>query len=104
VITQKDVAAKAGVTVTTVSRMLNSHGNVSKKTRYKIEKAMQDLNYLPNELARSLSLQRSTFIGLIVPSTSNPFFGMIAEKPNDMLLKKVTSFCYVTPTMRKQKK
>ena len=79
-ITQKDVAQRAGVTVTTVSRMLNGHANVSKKTRQKIERAMRDLNYLPNELARSLSLQRSTFIGLIVPSTSNPFFGMIAEK------------------------
>ncbi len=79
-ITQKDVAQRAGVTVTTVSRMLNGHANVSKKTRKKIEQAMRELNYLPNELARSLSLQRSTFIGLIVPSTSNPFFGLIAEK------------------------
>lgn len=79
-ITQKDVAARAGVTVTTVSRMLNGHGNVSQKTRKKIEKAMKELNYRPNELARSLSLQRSSFIGLIVPSTKNPFFGMVVEK------------------------
>lgn len=80
VITQKDVAARAGVTVTTVSRMLNGHRNVSLKTRKKIEQAMKDLNYRPNELARSLSLQRSTFIGLIVPSAKNPFFSMIVEK------------------------
>ncbi len=79
-ITQKDVAAKAGVTVTTVSRMLNGRGNVSMRTRGKIERAMRDLDYRPNELARSLSLQRSTFIGLIVPSTSHPYFGMVAEK------------------------
>lgn len=79
-ITQKDVAEKAGVTVTTVSRMLNGHINVSQKTRLKIEKAMRELNYRPNEIARSLSLKRSAFIGLIIPSASHPYFSMIVER------------------------
>lgn len=72
--TLKDVAERAGVTVTTVSRMINNRGYVSEKTKNKIRQAMKELNYRPNEFARALSLQRSSFIGLIVPSASNMFF------------------------------
>lgn len=77
--TLKDVAEKSGVTVTTVSRMLNGRGYVSDKTKRKIKQAMKDLNYQPNELARALSLKRSSFIGLIVPSASNMFFCKIID-------------------------
>jgi LacI family sucrose operon transcriptional repressor len=77
--TLKDVAEKAGVTVTTVSRMINNRGYMSEKTRNNILAAMKELNYQPNEIARSLSLKRSNFIGLIVPSTKNMFFGKIIQ-------------------------
>lgn len=73
-ITLKDIAEKAGVTVTTVSRMLNNRGYVNQATRDKINQVMKELHYQPNELARSLSLRRSNYIGLIVPSVSNMFF------------------------------
>lgn len=79
-VTLKDVAEKAGVTVTTVSRMLNNRGYVSEKTRSKINQVMEELNYQPNELARSLSLKRSNFIGLIVPSASNLFFCKVIDR------------------------
>ena len=77
--TIKDVAQLSGVTVTTVSRMLNERGYVSDKTKNKIRKAMKELNYQPNEIARSLSMKKSKFIGLIVPSSSNPFFSKIID-------------------------
>lgn len=72
--TLKEVADRAGVTVTTVSRMLNKPGIVSAQTTCKIQRAMQELDYQPNELARSLSKQQSNMIGLIVPSARNYFF------------------------------
>lgn len=77
--TLKDVAALAGVTTTTVSRMLNKRCNISEKTRIKIENAMLELEYQPNELARSLSKKRSNFIGLIVPTARQYFFSSLIE-------------------------
>ena len=77
--TIKDVAMRSGFTVTTVSRMLNNRGYVSDAAKAKIQKAMRELNYQPNEIARSLSSRTSRTIGLIVPSASNPFFCMIID-------------------------
>lgn len=72
--TLKDVAELAGVTVTTVSRVLNNRGYISDKTRQAVYDAMKRLDYRPNELARSLSKQRTNVIGVIVPSAAHPFF------------------------------
>ncbi|MDI3529387.1 MAG: LacI family transcriptional regulator, sucrose operon repressor [Thermoanaerobacter sp.] len=72
--TIRDVAEKAGVTVTTVSRVLNNRGYISEKTRKKVYEAMKELNYQPNELARSLYRRKSYLIGLLIPSVSHPFF------------------------------
>lgn len=77
--TLKDVAEKCGVTVTTVSRMLNDRGYVSEKTKKKIRQAMKDLNYQPNAFARALSLKKSNFIGLIVPSAKNMYFCKVID-------------------------
>ena len=59
--TLKDVARLSGVTVTTISRMLNNRVNVSEKTRARILAAMEELDYHPNELAQSLIRQKSSF-------------------------------------------
>jgi len=75
----KDVAKRAGVTVTTVSRVLNNRGYISEETRKKVYKAMEELNYQPNEIARALFRKRSYFLGLIIPDISHPFFGEIAK-------------------------
>ncbi|HHW68162.1 LacI family DNA-binding transcriptional regulator [Defluviitalea raffinosedens] len=72
--TIKDVAKLAGVTVTTVSRVLNNRGYISEATRKKVYEAMKELDYQPNELARSLYRRKSNIIGLIVPNVSHPFF------------------------------
>ena len=72
--TLKDVAELAGVTVTTVSRVLNNRGYISDKTRQAVYEAMKRLDYRPNELARSLSKRRTNVIGVIVPSVAHPYF------------------------------
>lgn len=73
-----DVAKVADVSPTTVSRVINNRGYISDKTRKKVEKAMKDLNYYPNEIARSLYTNRTYFIGLILPTINNPFFSELA--------------------------
>lgn len=74
----KDVAEKAGVSVTTVSRVLNNRGYISQETRDKVYQAMKEINYQPNELARSLFRRKSKMIGLIIPKVSHPFFSELA--------------------------
>lgn len=75
----KDVAKKAGVGVGTVSRMINNSGYVADGTRKKIEIAMKELDYTPNELARNLYYKRTGIIAVLVPSISNPFFAEFVE-------------------------
>ncbi|WP_434654238.1 LacI family DNA-binding transcriptional regulator [Thermoanaerobacterium thermosaccharolyticum] len=77
--TIRDVAEKAGVTVTTVSRVLNNRGYISEKTRKKVYEAMKELNYQPNELARSLYRRKSYLIGLLIPSVAHPFFAELTS-------------------------
>lgn len=72
--TLKDVASETGLTVSTVSRVLNNRGYISDKTREKVYRAMEKLNYHPNEVARSLSKQSSNTIGVIVPHIRHPYF------------------------------
>lgn len=75
-----DVAKHAGVTPTTVSRVLNNRGYISDKTRKKVYSSMEHLNYQPNEIARSLKNKQSNIIGLIVPDVSHPFFAAFASQ------------------------
>lgn len=70
----KDVAEKAGVSITTVSRVLNNRGYIGEETRNKVENAIKALNYSPNQIARSLLSNQSYLLGLIVPEIRNPFF------------------------------
>ncbi|SEU11481.1 LacI family DNA-binding transcriptional regulator [Paenibacillus sp. NFR01] len=77
--TIKDVAMKAGVSVTTVSRVLNNRGYLSEALKLKVHRAMEELNYRPNELARSLSRSKSNIIGLIIPHVSLPFFAELTS-------------------------
>lgn len=72
--TIKDVAKEAGLTVTTVSRILNNRGYISDSARQKVADAMKKLNYRPNEVARSLQNRSSNIIGLIVPHIRHPYF------------------------------
>ncbi|QRZ62052.1 LacI family DNA-binding transcriptional regulator [Rothia sp. ZJ932] len=73
-----DVAALACVSVTTVSRVLNNRGYLSEATKNKVFAAIEELDYRPNAIARSLQNQRTNLIALIFPTMVNPFYGEIA--------------------------
>lgn len=75
----KDVAEVSGVTVTTVSRVLNNRGYISEATRQKVYDAMEKLDYQPNEIARSLFRKKSNLLGLIIPDVSHPFFAQLTS-------------------------
>lgn len=79
----RDVAKHASVSVATVSRVLNDKGYVSAETRKKVEAAIAELNYRPNEVARSLFKKQSKTIGLILPDIMNPFFPELARAIED---------------------
>lgn len=75
----KDVAERAKVAKSTVSLVLNNSGYVAEETRKRVEQAMKELNYRPNQLARNLSLKKSNLIGIILPDMSHPFYGTVAK-------------------------
>ena len=75
----QDVARLAGVGLMTVSRALNQSGPVSDEMRRKVQQAVVQLNYRPNEAARSLREGRSRSIGVIVPNFYDPFFAVCAH-------------------------
>lgn len=80
-----DVAARAGVSVTTVSHVLSQRRPVSEATRQKVLAAVDELGYHPNGLARSMRTQRTNTIGLVVPDITNPFYPAIARGMRDVL-------------------
>lgn len=76
----QDVAKRAGVSVTTVSRVINGYPSLSAKTIKKVHQAMADLNYQPNALARAMQGKSSQFIGLIFPTLVNPFYAELVNE------------------------
>ena len=79
-VTLNDIARKAGLSITTVSRVLNKKAKeyrINRETERLVLKTAREMNYRPNQLARSLRLKKSHTIGLVVPDISNPFFATI---------------------------
>ncbi|WP_252189654.1 MULTISPECIES: LacI family DNA-binding transcriptional regulator [unclassified Rhodococcus (in: high G+C Gram-positive bacteria)] len=77
--TMKDVARHAGVSVSTVSYVLNDSGPVAPARRARVLDAVRVLNYAPNEAARGLKRRSAPTIGLVVPELSNQFFALLVE-------------------------
>ena len=75
----KEVAAVAGVSPTTVSRVLNNRGYISQETRDKVHAAMKRINYTPNDIARAMLNGRLNLIGMIVPYVSSPFHAQVVQ-------------------------
>lgn len=73
----KDVAREAGVALSTVSHFLNGSAPLSEKTKQKIKKAIEKLNYRPNLTARNLKKRKTSTIGLFVPDIANPFYAEV---------------------------
>lgn len=70
----KDIAKKAGVSVATVSRVINNKSDVSETMRKYIMKIMDDVGYVPNAMAKNLSHGRSNMIAVMLPTLDTPFF------------------------------
>lgn len=83
-----DVARLSGVTPTTVSRVINNRGYISEKTKKRVHEAMDELGYQPNEIARSLTKQKSNTIGVIVPHISHPYFAKLISNLENEAAKK----------------
>jgi LacI family gluconate utilization system Gnt-I transcriptional repressor len=81
----RDVAKKAGVSTMTVSRALNEPGKVSPVMRERVSRAVSELGYVPNNLARGLSSNRSNTIGLIVPSIDNSIYSQTVKALSDAM-------------------
>lgn len=76
----KDVAKLAGVSTSTVSLVLNNKGYASAATRAKVEAAVKALHYVPSEVGRNLSLNRTNLIGVIIPDVAHPFFAALLHE------------------------
>jgi DNA-binding LacI/PurR family transcriptional regulator len=77
------VAEQAGVSISTVSKVINNTGRISERTRKKVFKAISELNYHPSVVASALTGKQTKTIGLLIPDISNPFFAEIARSIED---------------------
>ncbi len=82
--TLRDVARRAGVSIATVSYVLNGTRSVSPEVEARVREAVRALQYRPNRLARGLRRKRTHVIGLVVPDSANPFFAEIARGMEDL--------------------
>ncbi|WP_066249772.1 LacI family DNA-binding transcriptional regulator [Neobacillus drentensis] len=82
--TIRDVAAKAGVSTATVSRIINNKGQATPETVARVHAIIKELGYKPNVVARSLTSRKSNTIALLVPTISNPFFPELARGAEDV--------------------
>jgi LacI family transcriptional regulator len=76
--TVADIARKAGVSIMTVSRVINHKGDVSPATRRRVQEIIDRQHYSPSGIARGLATRHSGTIGLVIPDVSNPFFADVA--------------------------
>lgn len=83
-VTMREVALKAGVSTSTVGRVVGNYGYASEYTRRKVLKAMKEIEYHPNAIARSLKTRRTQTVAYLVPSITNPFFSEIANSIEDL--------------------
>ena len=78
-----DIAEKANVSPATVSRVINGNKSVREETRRKVQKIIEETNYVPNSLARNLSVGETRNIAFLAPDIENPFFSKILHGLSD---------------------
>ncbi|MCR8968666.1 catabolite control protein A [Facklamia sp. 7083-14-GEN3] len=83
-ITIYDVAREAGVSMATVSRVVNGNPNVKPSTRKKVSEVIERLDYRPNAVARGLASKKTTTVGVIIPNITNIFFSALARGIDDI--------------------
>lgn len=84
----KDIATLSGVSIATVSRVINDNGRFSEETRQKVLKVIEETGYKMNYNAKSLRMNRSFTIGILVPDISNYFFADVVQKIEEILFDK----------------
>lgn len=100
-----DVAKLAGVSITTVSRVLNKNYPVKEETRQKVEKAIDELEFKPNLLARGLIHNKTQTIGILTPSIENLFFSQVVKGIDSIIKNKgYTTFLCNTEGSSQQEK
>lgn len=85
--TMRNIAERAGVSIATVSAVINSSAYVRPELKNRVMKACKALNYYPNEIARSLKNKKTKAIGVIIPDISNPFFTSLVRGIEDFATK-----------------
>ncbi|MCI8465628.1 MAG: LacI family transcriptional regulator [Lachnospiraceae bacterium] len=85
-ITQKDVARLAGVSISTVSRVLNKSALVDKETKITVESAIKELDYKPNLVAYGLRAQKSKLIGILMPELDHNAYGQFTQRIEEISL------------------
>lgn len=101
-----DVADKVGVSIATVSKVINDTGSMRDSTRLRVKDAMKELNYFPNVMASALMGKGTKTLGLLIPDISNPFFSEIAKEIEDRAHEKGFSviMCSTDEDAEKEKK
>ena len=84
-VTLKDVAKRAGVSIATVSRVMSNSDAVADKSRQRVLEAIEELGYYSNELARGLRQEKINAVAVILPDISNPFFADMLRGIDDVL-------------------
>ena len=84
-VTSRDVARRAGVSQATVSRVIQGRSNVRLATKERVEKALHELGYVPNAMARAMRTQRSGIVGVVVARLTNPFFPQLLDALREAL-------------------
>ena len=83
-VTIYDVAREAGVSMATVSRVVNGNKNVKENTRKKVLEVIERLDYRPNAVARGLASKRTTTVGVVIPDITNTYFAALAKGIDDI--------------------
>lgn len=82
-VTIYDIAKKANCSAMTVSKVINNNGKISETTRQRIRQIMIDMNYVPNSNARSLVLQQTKLLSLLIADITNPFYTTLTKGAED---------------------
>lgn len=97
-----DVAKRAGVSPSAVSRLINENGYVAAEVRERVNKAIKELNYIPNKMAQSLRMEQCRQIACVIPSSSNPFYHDVVMEIEETALDHGYTFSLYNMTSERQ--